>query len=164
MQDEKTQDWGEGLPLDILTMLAGGRDALKAMRGVNKVWQKGFERSIKTLRIGPEGPPLPADGTFSQRFPGLISLHLGDSPSDEADLAQLDGLKHLRILDLGGKADPEPGDADEGKLFQRLTEVGLQLLLEGLQLQQLSLRSCKKLFDQVQCAITVPLFTTKSWL
>lgn len=146
-QDQPCIDWGEGLPLDVLALLAGGRNELKAMRGVNKIWQEGFERSIKVLRIGNTSPPLPADDTFCQRFPGLVSLHLGRSPVDEVDLTQLEGFKHLRILNLGGYRRWDE-DSEEDALFVWLTGAELQHL-SGLQLEQLGLSHCQKLADQV---------------
>lgn len=115
------------------------------MRCANKIWQQGFENTITKLRISIEGPPMPVNGTFSQRFPSLVFLDLGESPVAEADLAQLAGLKHLRTLILGGY-NLYTEDADGGELLHRLTGVGFPLLA-GLQLEDMGLSGCKKVPD-----------------
>lgn len=69
-------DWGTGLPVDVLALVAQGRDDLKAMRGVNKEWREGFELSVTQIRVGPEGPVRLASGTLQARLPVKLSLPL----------------------------------------------------------------------------------------
>lgn len=159
MQAQNSPDWGEGLPPDLLALVAKHSDGLKAMRGVRKSWEKGFDLSISSLHISIDGPPLPLDGTFPQRFPSLNRMSLGESPIAEADLAQLAALKHLLFLNLGKHPFHDlrtrqrlvgPDVDCSGSLFARLTGAGLQHL-RGLQLVQLGLHHCEKLTDEV-CA------------
>lgn len=76
-------DWDKGLPIDILAMIAGGRDAQKSMRGVSQTWKEGFDRSVDRLKIRLHGPDL---GLVPVRFPMLTSLDLGGSPMGELRL------------------------------------------------------------------------------
>lgn len=145
-QVQHNPDWAKGLPLEVLANLAGGRDDLKAMRGLNKTWQQGFEGSVTALRVGPSGPFLP--DTFPHRFPDLTSLCLGESLMAEVDLAQLAGLKNLRILNLGGESASWAAGAEGEQLSLRLNGSGLQHL-NGLQLENLVLSHCQKLLDEV---------------
>lgn len=137
-------DWSQGLPLDVLALVAGGREELKGMRGVNKLWQQGFDVSVSTLRFCTQAPPLPAGCTFCERFPGLTSLDLGESPMAEAGLAQkLGGLRQLRTLVLGGSWR---GGRDQENLLYHLAGSCFGGL-GGLPLQSLSLRGCPRLGD-----------------
>lgn len=97
-------DWALGLPLEMLAAVAaaaGDFTEMAGMRGACKYWRKGFEVGVRKLTIGREGPLLPANGSFSERFAGLTSLDVGESPLTEADIAQLAGLKQLQTLTLG---------------------------------------------------------------
>lgn len=91
----------------MLELVAGGRDDLKAMLGVSKSWQRAFESSVTSLKIGSKADHGLAMGApftkpFAERFLGLTSLSLFHSLMDEAELEQLVGLKRLRTLLLGG--------------------------------------------------------------
>lgn len=146
VQEEVTPDWAEGLPLDVLALVAGGKDKLKAMRGVCKSWQQGFDVSAVTLRVSRVGPLLPTDGSLSQRFPGLVRLDLGLSLVPEADLEVLSSLQRLRSLTLG-KAHSSAGGLGQGGLWERLTGAGAQHL-GSLQLEFLGLGGCNLLADE----------------
>lgn len=137
-------DWDQGLPLDVLALVAGGSNLLKAMREVSKTWQKGFDYSVTKLRVGPEGPLLPlGGGVFCERFYAVTLLNLERSLIAEADLAHLAGLNRLRILQLG---NPVGLNRNLNVLSHRLTANGLRLI-RGLQLNWLCL-GCSLLRDR----------------
>lgn len=50
------EDWDKGLPFDVLGLVAGGRNDLKAMRAVSKTWRIGFERSAVKIEVDVGGP------------------------------------------------------------------------------------------------------------
>lgn len=130
----------------MLALVARGRNALKAMRGVCSSWQQGFEASVTKIRIFRRDSLFPADGSFSERFSGLVILDIGDSRLDEAVLSNLAGLKQLKTLNLGRWSLPKkpvPGV----RLSDRLTGVGFQHLVGFTQLRKLSLRFCENLVD-----------------
>lgn len=166
MQEHIQPDWGEGLPVDLLALVAGGRDDLKEMRSVRKTWQQGFESSVTVMRQRSYGsgkidqdfidfleqglPALPSK--FSERFPALTLLDLSHFPADEQSLRNLAGLKHLRSLILGPEFFSTEG-TDSG-LSVSEAEAGEWCpsgltALAGLQLDHLSLRECS-LVDQVR--------------
>lgn len=108
-------DW-EGLPPNVLLLIAGGRDALKAMRGVCHTWKDGFDANVSKIRVTKEGPPLPLGHEFAERYPGLTCLSFrqppagrGDRlwglgpPPEEVPLGQLSCLPKLASLDLSGR-------------------------------------------------------------
>lgn len=77
MQEKADEpDWDRGLPLGILSAVAGGRDALKVMREVSRSWQVEFDESVKKITVGAAGPRLPATTTLAQRFPSLAFLKM----------------------------------------------------------------------------------------
>lgn len=157
------------LPVDVVAKVAGGSLALRPMRGASKTWKAGYDLTITKIKISFDGPPLPADGSLSQRFPELTSLEVGDCPMDESRLVNLRGLKQLKVLVLG---EPDftwkdynlpPGSAfaemakvlndrreqrrnERGLLVHGLTSAGMQHL-RGLPLTKLLLRKCKLLKD-----------------
>lgn len=145
LQGEATPDWDKGLPLDVLALVAKGKDDLKAMRSVCKSWQQGFDVSAVELTIGGDGPLLSL-GSLSERFPGLVILDLGLSSVDEADLGVLSSLKRLRSLTLGAET-PATAVPGQGGLWERLTNVGVQHL-SSLQLKYLGLGGCKQFLDE----------------
>lgn len=147
LQAEASPGWAEGLPMDVLALVAGGRDDLKAMRGVCSNWKQGFERSISDLRIKRAGPVFPPDGSFSERFSGLTRLNLGSSLIDEADLSQLVGLSKLKTLILGDYFSWEEGQ-HQGRLSNCLTSAGFQHLGSLPKLQTLLLGGCGNLVDE----------------
>lgn len=121
------------------TQVAGGRRAMLAMRGVSHSWQSGFERSVKSLRIGAAGPVPPPGNLLAERFPGLTSLNLGNSTTETAWLENLRAFPNLRTLVLG---DFLPG----GSFTYRLADADLRHL-EGMRISNLSLCNCEDLTD-----------------
>lgn len=174
-------DWGKGLPLDVLALVAGGRDLLKAMRLVNRSWQAGFDCSVTTMKVKFDGPLLPASEVFCKRFPMLTCLHLGESQMAEADLAKLDGLKRLSNLFLGAP-EPYKTSSNKGRLVDRLTGEKLRRLfwlplkhldlggcvgatclkgLWGMELTSLNLSCCRLSDDMLQHLERIPLTSLK---
>lgn len=155
LQMEDDADWGKGLPLEILAAIAGGKDALKAMRWVCHSWQDGFERSVSSIRVplrtpGTSAPKIPQNGSLAQRFPLLTSLDIGACQIDEMRLADLVGLDKLTTLYLTPRAlHPRiffyPGEpVPLPPLGLSLTGRGLRCL-NGLPLTKLVLRGCREL-------------------
>lgn len=153
-------DWDQGLPLGILSTVAGGRDELKAMRGVCQTWKAGFEESVSGIRLIRGGPLLPGIASLAQRFPSLTSLDLGDSLMEEASLGDLSRLNRLVSLILGQREDwcrfvarrlgPPP-------LAMKLTDSGLKCL-SGVPLTRLDLEKCGRLTDAgLEYLIGLPL-------
>lgn len=153
MQVSDEIDWDKGI-IDLLPQVAGGRSAMKAMRGVSHSWQSGFERSVKTLRIR-EADPVPERGELlAERFPGLTSLDLCLTFWRAEEL--LDNLRSfpkLRNLVLEDSEFYSP-DYYDLRLLQgmpiasldlsrcsSLTDAGLEAL-RGLPLTRLFLDSC----------------------
>lgn len=62
-------DWDKGLPIELLSTVAGGRNELTAMRQVSHTWKAGFERSVSKVVLKRYWPVLRPGGTFSERFP-----------------------------------------------------------------------------------------------
>lgn len=141
-------DWEKGIPLELLALVAclGGHPKMKAMRGVCKQWQQGYEQGTTGLTVSYKdslcrGPPVPVD--FYELFQGLASLHLGDSCVAEADLAQLSSLRQLQTLSLGTQSNSSALDFPLGALFTRLRGSCFRFL-EGLSITDLNLRACKR--------------------
>lgn len=132
-------DWDQGLPLDMLAMVAGGAEAMKAMRGVSKTWQRGF--SVTKLTIRKPGPIPRSMGRLAERFPGLTSLDLGESLMDPSCLARLANLKNLVSLSFAGGHPVEYGwiGPELDQLSYKLTSLKP---LRGIPLQSLSLYGC----------------------
>lgn len=132
-------DWGQGLPMGILSMVskAAGYGLAKAMRGVCHTWKEEFEFSVIGIFIGEEGPS-PGD-SFSELFPSLTRLCLGECPMNDPGLASLAGLKHLATLSLGTGTFDWPEDI---QLAGNLTAAGLQHIL-SLPLTSLDLSWCR---------------------
>lgn len=161
-------DWDKGLPIDLLSTVAGGRDILKAMRGVSHTWQAGFEASVKSITVPWKAPPLPPASKFAERFPELISINLGESRLDQASLVSLAELRklvsvsfeskfptvpHLSPLRTPSETPSEtPPETPLGVLGNsvplgyRLTGAGLRRL-NSLPLTKLVLRNCQSLSD-----------------
>lgn len=145
-------DWNQGLPLGVLSAVAGGSNALKAMRAVSHSWQAEFEASVKSIDIDMVGPLPSFTGAFAQRFPGLTCLNLGESLMDEANLGQLKSLKRLSSLTLGGailwRMFREHYDTIPGlePLTERLTGSGMGGLRE-MPFTCLDLSGCSHLVD-----------------
>lgn len=72
-------DWDKGLPLELLSAVAGDRDLLKAMRGVSRTWKAGYEGSVKKIMLSRGGPLLPPGGIFAQRFQAARNVDLSQS-------------------------------------------------------------------------------------
>lgn len=72
-------DWDKGLPSDVLAMVAraGGITEMKAMRGVSKQWQEGFELAVVSIKASLKTPSLPRE--VALRFPVLTSLDVGET-------------------------------------------------------------------------------------
>lgn len=100
----KFPPWDE-LPTELLSKVASGRDALKAMRLVCSTWQTGFSESVTKLCIR-------YDADFSllevrKAFPRLKQLCLNgyDLPSDVPRDLSVDGpsiIQSLSFLDCSG--------------------------------------------------------------
>lgn len=77
---QETVAW-EDLPADLLGPIikAGGTEEMKAMRGVCKAWQEGFESSVSQITVAKRGHCLPAASAMLHRFPLLRSLRLNFS-------------------------------------------------------------------------------------
>lgn len=110
---------------------------MQAMRGVNHTWKREFEISVTSITINEKGPP--PDASFSDRFPSLTILALGECPMEEAGLAALSGLKRLTILNLGTIQHP-----CRGQLAKAVTDAGLNHTL-NLPLTNLNLALCRGL-------------------
>lgn len=79
-------DWDQGLTIDVLALVAAGRDDLKAMRGASKTWRAGYELSVSTVHVDADGPNFPV--AFAQRFSGLKSVVMQKGPKN-ADQRQI---------------------------------------------------------------------------
>lgn len=102
LQVVRPPNWDTGLPQSVLAHIAGGRDALKAMRSASKTWKAGFEASVHCLTVPIGAPGLPRDPILvSVRFPNLGCLDIGAVPMRPAPLSCLRGLPHLGWLRLG---------------------------------------------------------------
>ena len=148
-------DWGEGLPLGVLSQVASGRCAqLSDMREANKTWQQGFDGGVTKLTVTNFGPLLPHD--LAERFLELAGLDIGRCPMEEAGLQILAGLKKLTSLSLGCGAD-EFDIMHQEPLARRLTDEGLENL-RGLPLTDLSLECCSEVTDAgLACLRGMPL-------
>lgn len=103
-EDSLVVDWGEGLPPDVLALVAkaGGIQHLKSMRGVCKAWQQGFELGVTSIAILKlYHPVLPPGLQAAQRFPELSLLKLGKSGTSQEWLVTLSAFPKLRGLILG---------------------------------------------------------------
>lgn len=138
-------DWAKGLPQGILWQIAGGRDALKAMRGVNKSWKAEFEGSVTHIEIPRKAPLPPHNGRLARLFPALSHLDIGDSQMKEGSLADLRGLTRLASLSLAPGGPLMRHNQETKKALGRiLTGSGL-FHLRHLPLTKLVLRGCQKL-------------------
>lgn len=140
-----TPDWEKDLPMELLALVArlGGQDEMKAMRGVCKEWQQGFEWGTTGLTVQRNGPVLMVDWNHFERFQRLASLHLGDSYVAEADLKPLSSLKQLQTLSLGTQSNSSNPKWFAGALFSCLTGSCFRFL-EGLNITDLNLRACTR--------------------
>lgn len=138
-------DWGDGLPNDVLALLAslGGIDAMKAMRGVNKTWQAGFKLAIKSIRVPSSAPGLPGGEELAARFPELSHLDIGDSTDIRQEwLQNLVALRNLRSLALGSSQYSQSRFSSQVR--SRAT-TGSLARLQGLPLTSLDLSNCANL-------------------
>lgn len=71
-------NWGTGLPIDVLALVARGCSELRSMQLVNKTWKLGFDLSITTLKISRYRPAQPLGWEFADRFPCLTSLDISE--------------------------------------------------------------------------------------
>lgn len=133
MVQEMQPDWGMGLPLNVLGLVARGCDSAKAMREVSRTWQVGFEESVTKIKIV-HGSPSPGP-CFSYRFPKLASLILAHSV-DPSSLENLKGSKLSTLVfapnNAWSRSESELRDADLAHL-------------KGLPLTQLDLSYCSKI-------------------
>lgn len=158
-------DWDEGLPLDVLALVAGGAlklSKMKAMRGVSKTWQRGYEIRLTKLTIRKAGPIPNSMEQLAERFPALTSLDLGKSLLPPIRLARLASLKNLVILNLGERCPEEYGvyrwrEPETGQLAGDLNTLEP---LQGIPLQSLSLYGCKCLLGSALAPLNgMPLAT-----
>lgn len=149
MAQEMTVDWGQGLPLDVLGLVAkaGGLHGMKAMREVSRDWQQGFELGVcrVTVRIARQQRALPSRDLTFQRFPLLTRLDISESTISEAWLQTLHTFPRLNSLALGCQTNRvQPSNSNS--LGTRLTDAGLTLL-RGLSLTRLRLSRCDELTE-----------------
>lgn len=132
------------LPPDVLaivTKAGGSLQKLKGMRGVNKVWQQGFEMVVAGITITLEHPRLPSGEDFAQRFPKLLHLDVGKSRAEESWLEILPkAFPNLTSLVLGHELNTPNGYHQS--LASRLSNTGLEHIW-GLPLSSLSLAHCR---------------------
>lgn len=151
----------DALPLEILSVVASGRDELKAMREVSKSWKAGFEDSVSGFKVlqhqqhrlrGNQYLPSvshPLIHILSKRFPKLTSLDLGESPLQEVELVELRYVTQLKSLTLGcdrGRLAHLGLVGDARPLAWRVKGCGL-MALQYNQLTCLDLRFCTQLCD-----------------
>lgn len=133
--------------MDVLALIAGGRDGLKGMLGVSKTWQAGFQQSVTSIKVRHYRQAPPASSAFLKRFPSLVCMDLGGSSLDQASLWDLRGRSQLRSLKLGLSAAEfrlkSAGGAQSGPrpLAWKLRDDSLEGL-RGLPLTRLDLRQC----------------------
>lgn len=128
-EDRPTVDWANGLPISVLTLVAGGRQLLKGMRGVNHRWKAGFDLSVTHVSLSWVGP----DNRLSARFPSLVSLEAAYMTDSwlKALTWTWKRVTSLKVSDCFG-----------------LTPFGYSLL-RGLPLTRLSLDNCWGLTGEV---------------
>lgn len=147
LQGEDLPDWDKGLPVDILGQVAGGKDELKAMRGVSKTWQQGFEISVKGI-VGTGSCRLPSAADVKRRFPRLTTLDVALCTVEESSLECLAGIRNLTNLRLGNlrRVFWEPLESREGVPMLLIGFTGLGLIhlhaVHGLPPLSLSLEIC----------------------
>lgn len=133
-------DWGNGLPFDLVAKIAGGRNQLKMMRGVNLSWQLGFEMSVTSITIDKRGPSLPQG--LAERFPRMSNLRFRNF----ATSFQLDSwTKGFDLLTRTGVAPPGWRDCPLTASTDPVEEQ-LQRLMD-LKLRDITLQSCAALPD-----------------
>lgn len=150
-------DWDKGLPLDLLSKVAGGQNALKAMRGVSRTWKAGFESSTSKVKLGCKGAVLPRGGAFALRFPAVRALDVSDSLTARKHAAGIlgrvvgAGITSLILRGCDSLTDYEMDLLGELPLTRldlsgcsQITDVGLQFL-HGLLLEDLDLGGCRRL-------------------
>lgn len=120
------------------------------MREVCQTWREEFELSVtKVVIIGVKSPPPPP--SFSNCFPNLTSLDIGQCRMCEAGLGVLAGLKKVVCLNLGTL---EPFG---WHLTRNLTSTGLALVCH-LPLTSLDLTGCAEVNDTaLGCLQKLPL-------
>lgn len=103
---EVQSGWGD-LPLELLSKVAGGRDALKAMIGVSKTWRAGYEDSVILIRQDVSRvdglPLLPRFGRVHTSTLFDISLWpLRNSGVKNLDISGCIGVNSEYLSSLGG--------------------------------------------------------------
>lgn len=142
------EDW-DGLPLETLAAVSRGKDELKAMRGVCKRWQAGFECSVTGIRVPWHGPQLPNGAVMAARFPFLTSLRLGNSFLNNSGLRELSSLRRLASVSLRRRGPATEAGLAFRQIFQSqqpdtgFTDYGLNAL-RVLPLTHLDLHGCQQ--------------------
>lgn len=128
-------DWANGLPLDVLALVAKSRAMYecKAMREVSKFWQQAFEVGVTKIKLPCLTFRLPSGAEIAHRFPELASLDLSEASIDESWLGNARELPKLTSLILGHPPTRSPHGFPVG-----LTDAGLALL-RGLPIASLGL-------------------------
>lgn len=161
-------DWDKGLPLDLLSAIAvaGGHEAMKAMRGVSHTWKAGYERSVTAIKLTRTGPMLPPGGAFAGRFPAARSVDFQKCLMAKERPAE--SLERLAGAQITCVALPDCGtllrnktldDSDIAHLrglplltrldlygCSRITDAGIAHL-RGLPLEDLDLGRCHRLTE-----------------
>lgn len=141
-------DWDKGLPTDVLVLVAnaGRFEKMKAMRGVCKSWQLGFELGVTGISLNSLYPLLPEDGTeAARRFPMLCKLGLGKSKTNIKQLEALKAFPRLASLALG--STPNIGSFDPWSTRVRVDDASLSELIQFQGLTHLDLSWCIRLTD-----------------
>lgn len=139
-------DWDKGLPLDLLSAVAGGRNELKAMRGVSRTWKAGYEASITKFVVLRSGPILPPGGAFAARFPAARIVHLAGDRAQWAYHLNSAITADALTESLGGLAGARITCLVLQGVKQALTDIGMALL-RGLPLTRLDLQGCSCITD-----------------
>lgn len=138
-------DWEHGLTLDILGLIAGGRDELKGMRLACKTWLEGYDIGVSRIKIsGTDAPPLPAAPSFAARFPKVLAVDLLEANMQPAGLASLQGARKLDSLTVGYTWGDFDSDGALHVLRRTISSDDLGIL-EGLPIRVLSLGWCQEL-------------------
>lgn len=95
-------DWANSLPLDVMELVARGRDDLKAMRGVCQSWKVAYDNTVTGIRVVWSGLLEISASSLFDRYPNLTSLDLGDCLMGDEGMAGIQCFARLENLNLGG--------------------------------------------------------------
>lgn len=110
LQAMTNPDWAQGLPLGVLSLVAGGRDGLKVMREVCPSWKQEYEHSVSKITEDDWPPLLATVPDLANRFPGLTSLQIHRENMGQTSIGSLSSLRKLADLYLYSEVDFFPPD------------------------------------------------------